>query len=338
MNFLYILQDLLNIPHMRTQLRLLRDLRSFTRIHYLSAALEAGILHSLKEQMTASELCSRLQIKRPQLLETFLDLGVALGDLQKDGPYYRIKNHDVDVLTRNDGDALAALIQEYASYHASVYQNLSQVLRGESLGSYLESYGTLIARSSRAFEPLIGGFVKRTIATHRPNNLLEVGCGSGIYLKYAHEGHPRLIGVAIDLNEDVVDYARRNLQHWGIDEHFHVLCADARALPVEVTRQSYDWISLYQNVYYFSPEERPNLFQQLSNLLAPGGVLAIVSLMRGHTPSVLDFDLILQSTSGCFPLPDLEQTEKELRSSNFKRVTRVRLMPGEPLFALLAYK
>ena len=333
----FMLRGMFGIKHIRTHLRLMRDFRSFLRIHFLSAALESGILQALDHPRSPDDLASRLGIQRRQLLETFLDLGVAVGDLRKVGPHYQLKSRDSRVLARGDGDALAALVQEYAAYHADVFQSLTAVLKGGPLGEYLEHYGTLIARSSRTLEPLIGNFVKQAVASHRPHHLLEVGCGSGIYLKYAHAAFPDLEGIAIDLNQEVVERARQNLEQWGIADRFQVLCADIRQLPAQAKR-TYDWISLYQNVYYFEPEERPRLYQLLGSLLEPNGVLAIISLMHGHTLSTLNFDLVLQSTSGCAPLPVLEQVIHDLRASGFDRVEHIRLMPGEPLYAVLGYK
>jgi hypothetical protein len=49
-----------------------------------------------------------------------------------------------------------------------------------------------------------------------------------------------------------------------------------------------------------------------------------------------NLDLVTRSTVGCAPLPNLEQLGLQLRQSGFDLVKTSQLMPGSPLYGLLA--
>lgn len=323
------------LPHLRARWQLLRDVAPFLRLQFLSFASESGLLQALRSPASRDDLIERLQVQRPDLLEVALDLGVALKELSRRDGRYAVQGGRSRALLHADGDPLAAMIQELLTYHGPVYQHLAGRLRGAPLGEYLEDTGTLIARSSRVVEPFIANFVRAVVGADRPVRLLEIGCGSGVYLRYAAEANARVTGVAIDLQESVVEQARANVQSWGISDRFAVVVGDIRHPPADVSGP-FDLITLHQNVYYFAPEERPDLFQRLRLWLAPQGVLALTSIIRGKTLAALDFDLALRSTLGCAALLELKELIAQLEESGFSQVRATRLMPLEPLYGVTA--
>lgn len=330
------LLTLLRTPHLRSVIQLRRDLQSFLRIHFLFAAFESGLLDALPAPASKVELQSRLGIQRPELFESLLEMGVALGELsyQHNG-YYYLKGPCAQALAARDGDPLVAFIQEYVSYHGSVYRHLAGRLKGEPLGDYLQDTGDLIARSSRVMEPLVANFVRQVVSANGPMHILEIGCGSGIYLRYAAEANPQLTGRAIDMQQQVAEQTRKNLATWGFGERFQILAGDIRRPPADITGP-FDLITLYNNIYYFTLEERIALFKTLLGWSNADGRLALVSVMRGNSIESANFDLVLQSTQGCAPLPALEELVKQLRASGFGRIRSEQLAPGELLYGVLA--
>ncbi|MEW6502190.1 MAG: methyltransferase domain-containing protein [Thermodesulfobacteriota bacterium] len=323
-------------PHALTQLRLARDLDPFLRLHFLYAASELGLLAELhKEPASPSALAKRIKAARPDFLALLLELGVATGELAMHAGRYSLRGQRARALGQPSGDALVALVQECIAYHGSVYRHLAERIKGAPLGDYLADKGALIARSSRTLEPLMQNFVTDTVARRRPARLLEIGCGSGVYLKYAATAYPPLRGMGIDLDQSVVQQARNNLVAWGIAERFTVMPADIRHAP-EALAGPFDFISLYNNLYYFTPEERPALFRQLHSRLAPGGTFAVVSLMRGKSAMTINFDLVLRSTVGCAALPAPEETMAQLKAAGFTAIEPVPLMPAADFHGILA--
>ncbi len=325
----------LRIPHLMQQLQVRRDLHAFLRVHFLYAALETGLLNLLRTPASKEEIKEQLAVQCPDLLDSFLDFGMHLGELGRDNGRYTLRGARSRVLAEPMGDPMAAFVQEYAHYHGSVYLNLPARLTGAPLGDYLEKTADLVARSSRILEPFMGNFVQSIVQTNRPMRLLEIGCGSGIYLRYAVAANDQITGIAIDMQEKAVRQTRRNLADWGIGHHFQVFTANIYDPPAEL-QGPFDLITLYNNIYYFPLEERVALFQTLRTLLAPDGALALVSMMQGKSMEAANFDLVLRSTVGGAPLPELNEVSRQLRDGGFTQIKQIRLMFGEPFFGIVA--
>lgn len=325
----------LRIPHLLQQLQVRRDLHAFLRVHFLHAALETGLLSLLRTPTAKEEINEQLAVQRSDLLDSFLDFGVHLGELKRENGRYTLQGARSRALAEIESDPMAAFVQEYAHYHGSVYLNLPARLTGAPLGNYLEKTADLVARSSRILEPFMGNYVQSIVRTNQPLRLLEIGCGSGIYLRYAVAANNQITGMAIDMQEKAVQQAQRNLVDWGIDHHFQVFTANIYDRPSDF-QGPFDLITLYNNIYYFPVEERVALFQTLRPLLASGGALALVSMMRGESLEAANFDLVLRSTLGGAPLPELHEVSRQLRDSGFTQIKQTRLMFGEPFFGILA--
>jgi cyclopropane fatty-acyl-phospholipid synthase-like methyltransferase len=165
--------------------------------------------------------------------------------------------------------------------------------------------------------------------------MLEVGCGTGIYLRYAAEANPHLSGVAIDVQPAVVERARENLRSWGVADRFEICVADVRR-PTAGMAGPFDLITLYNNVYYFAESERVALFRTFRSWLKPDGAFALVSTFRGRTFMSADLDLALRCTAGCTALPTLDALRGQLSDAGFSAIETRKLMPVEPLYGLLA--
>ena len=322
-------------PNLWARLQLYRDVQTGVRLQFLYFAVESGLLQALRAPISRDELVKQLGVKHSELLGVALDLGVALKELSLRDGRYAVTGRRARALLGPDGDTLAATIQEFVAYHGSVYQELAARLGGAPPGDYLDRFGTVIARSSRVLEPFIANFVKTTAKSSTPVRLLEIGCGSGIYLRYAAQANPQLTGIALDMERRVAEQALANLREWGLADRFKVLTGDIRQPPAEVAGP-FDLVTLHNNVYYFTPEERPTLFGRIRSWLAPGGALALTTLMRGTTLTALDFDLALRCTEGCTPLPEIAELTAQLRQGGFTTVEHSRLMPFEPLYSLTA--
>jgi SAM-dependent methyltransferase len=330
------LLTLLSQPHLRARMQLMGDSKGLARLYFLSSAQRSGILGELRRgPATAGHLAVELGIERPEVLSALLRLGVFLKELAIDGDRYRIAGARSRALVEEGGDAAAAMIEEMTTYYAAVFEDLPATLRGGSLGDYLESTSALVARSSRVLEPFLKEFVRQVVPPDRAMRLLEIGCGSGTYVRHAAERNPRLTGVAVDLREDVVRAASANLASWGVGERFRVIAADIRTPPDDLG-PPFDLVTLYNNIYYFDPAEWPELFRRIHGWLAPGGALALVSMMRGDTLGALGADVVFRCTQGLAPLPRLNNLTASLRVNGFREIESTKLIPGESVYGIVA--
>ncbi len=325
----------LRTPHGLAQWLMLRDVRPYLRVQFLLVAIESGLLRALRAPRTRDELVRDLGAARPDLLDSVLRLGVALKELAVRGGRYRLVGRRSRALAEETGDHLAAMVEEMTTYHASVYRELARRIRGAEPGRYLDDHAAVLARSSRVLEPFVGSYVRKLVRDRGAVRMLEIGCGSGVYLRYAAEANSSVRGVAIEVQPEVARQAAANLGAWGIGERFRVIAGDVRQPPPDI-EGPFDLVTLHNNIYYFAADERPALFGRLQSWLAPKGRLVVSSLMQGDTLAALDLDVALACTVGCTPLPDLDELLAQLRATPFTSVEPARLMPLEPLYGIVA--
>jgi predicted O-methyltransferase YrrM len=275
-----------------------------------------------------------MEVEAPDLLDALLKVGIALGEVRKSSGQYTIKGRRARAVTSREGDALQALILETFEYHGSVYDQLPDRLHGAPLGDYLPDTATIVARSSRVAEPFIAQFARDLVKRYQPATLLDIGSGTGIYVRHALDAAPALRAVAIDMQPAVVALAQKNFATWGIAERVTTRVADIRSTDLG-DDPPFDLVTLYNNIYYFRVEERQSLFKRLTELLAPHGVICVVSLTAGGTVLSADLDLTLRSTAGCAPLPKLSELKEELAGAGMKTVSVTRLIPLEPLYGVV---
>jgi hypothetical protein len=85
-----------------------------------------------------------------------------------------------------------ALAQEVAKLHHNLILETPEKLRTGLLWQLNDQDGELTARSSRALEAFLITAIDRTFVKHGSVKLLEIGCGSASYIKYAAEKNSSL--------------------------------------------------------------------------------------------------------------------------------------------------
>lgn len=319
-------------------LRLNRQAKGFFRLCFLAGALEAEILESLaRGPMNLDELCQGFP-EDPyfrQGLRAWLDMGVTLGELSLDSRGYRLSGACAKGLAKKRNDPAAAFLLEMLRLdHRLLTDTPRRMKRGEAW-TLDDQDGTIIARSSRLAEP----FIKEAIRRHFPKKgklrLLEVGCGSGIYMDYAASLNPELIALGLELQPDVAEEARKNLARWGSGGRTEVTDADVRELA---PRPLFDLASLYNNIYYFEEGERDDLLRRLCGFLKPGGKLLAVTACRGAGPVLSILDFWGEITRGCGPLPRPEDMKESMLRAGFSAVRAKSLIPGESYWSFCGVK
>jgi SAM-dependent methyltransferase len=313
-----------------------RDAAPLVRIHFLAVATDLGLLEELRRgPATAGELGARLAIGNPALWDAFLRLGAALGELRCRAGRWSLRGRRGKALAAPEADTMRAMVQEAVGYDAAVYAGLAAHLRGAPAGDYLGATGAVIARASRLVEPALAPWLRSLVAQRQPRRVLDVGCGTGIYLVHAATaGGPTLTGLGIDLDAGAVDLARQRLADARLAERFGVRHADVRTAGLPAA--SFDLVLLFQNIYYFADDERPDLLRRLRGLLAPGGALLLASLFAGRSLAAAHYDLLFRATAGCAPLPRRQQLDRQLRDAGFTTTRWVQLIPLESFHAVVA--
>jgi len=240
--------------------RAMGALTPFYRLSFAASAFTCSLVRLLADGPVPFEkIASRLAKDSGShgLLRAWLDLGVRVGELGRGARGYSLKGYS-RMIAAPERDPHAALFQEALSLHHDLIMNTpGKCARGEKWRPE-EHDGRLIARSSRLGEPVVMEAVDRTFPRKGKVRLLEIGCGSGVYIRHAAERNPSLTAVGIELSEQAAVYARDNIREWGLEGRVRIENADIRK---SAPAGGFDVATLHNNIYYFAEETRTDLEQ-----------------------------------------------------------------------------
>jgi SAM-dependent methyltransferase len=323
------------LPHKRAHALLARDYLGWVRVEFLGAASRLGLLAELITPRSTDELAEHLDVTEPALFEAFLEVGSAVGELAQQRGRWTLRGARGKALADPAVDGLAGISEELTFYDADVYDAVVRRLRGDVPGNYLPRHAAVVARASRAAEPLLRALLGHVVQARRLSRVLEVGCGSGVNLRHVGEASPEVSGCGIEVEPEVVALAKANLAAWDLDGRFDVREADVDDLPDDLAGP-WDLVVLAQNIYYFAPADRPALLARL-RALAPHGAVVIATALAGLGDAVAaNLDLVLQSTAGTYALPTADELRADLAAAGFTSIDERRLAPFQPLRAFVA--
>jgi len=321
----------------RGQLRLLlsatRLVQPYYRLVWLAAAARAGLLPRLADGPVSPTRLARdfaADAADSDGLQTWLDMGVTLRELACDEDGYRLSGFLARRLADPANDAIAAILEEIATLHHRLIFETPERLRQGRPFTLDDQDGVLIARSSRIVEPFLHEAIDDVLAPRGPVRLLEVGAGTGAHIRYAAERNLELTALGLELQPSVAELANANLREWGLAERARVDKGDVRDRTPEA---AFDLVTLHNNIYYFSVDERTALLHHLKRFLAPDGRLLLTTSCRGGSPTTQALDIWSANTVGCGRLPEVSELTAQLRAAGFDDVRSRRLMPGESFFA-----
>lgn len=310
------------------------------RASFLSAAASHGVLALLAERpRTLADVAASLapEARDASALEAWLQLGVRLGELERKRDGYALRSSFAKWLANPRNDAVAAALEECVRYHRDVLLEAPALFKAGRRLRLDDQDGSLIARSTRIVEPFIreaiDWFLEGEDKQGTSVRLLEIGCGSGIYVRYAAERNPWLTAVALELQPDVAEVARRNLEEWGLGNRAQVEHGDVR----EVTfGPEFDMATLHNNIYYFPVDERVALLRRVRSFLRPGGELLLTTACQGGNLGLEVLNLWFASADCGGRLPAADEMVAQLNAAGFTDVRARRLIPGDGLYAFRA--
>ncbi|CAB5152653.1 hypothetical protein D3OALGA1CA_4713 [Olavius algarvensis associated proteobacterium Delta 3] len=337
MNLRYTLSFLriLKIPGLYP---LMKDWQASIRINFIFAAYESGLLKALSQPCSRRNLVEKLQIKRLELFDALLEVGLATKELAVKNEKFFIKGKRSKAIANANGDMLAAIIQASVTYYSDAYKNAAARMYGEELGDNLNEIGEIVARFSKMTEPIIKDFIASLVRGKNHMSILDVGCGSGFLLRSVYELNSNVNGIGLDIDEAVVDQAKNNIKTWGLAEKFEIHHGNISSFSEKAG--PFDLISLINILYYFKEEDRFDLMNNLCERLAPNGILVIVMNFhsKGKDVAAANLNVVNNSLKGLTPLPDIDEIKSLLEQCGLSKIKIHQFMPGSSFLGLAAYK
>ena len=164
---------------------------------------------------------------------------------------------------------LEALYKEFVVHWSSALSILPELISGQSEKIVFDSemQDELISKASMASELFVWPFLKNKCRKNKWQRVLDIGCGEGLYLNKLLEHFPSLQGVGIEINPLVAERAQRKSQPLG--DRLKIICGDALNPSQDIG--TFDVCLLNNNIYYFSPEQKVSLLNNLKRFFNPWG-------------------------------------------------------------------
>ncbi|THB68546.1 MAG: SAM-dependent methyltransferase [Desulfovibrio sp.] len=304
-----------------------RETNRFYRASFLSGLLAQPFAGTLTEtSMSLAEIARELDLDpdSPEL-EAWLDMGVSLGVLRRRKGKYAVKSRLARKLIQGPQSWQAYFrIRVEVFYHYFV-ATPGKLVQGERF-SLDDSHGELYAQSSRTVEPVLLDVARNTgCAEPGPCALLEVGCGSGVYIQAACEANPELFVVGLELQPSAAALAKRNIQAWGLGGRATI---EQTGLMDYSGPSRHDIVTLHNLIYYFPLQDRPKAMSHVYSLLKPGGKVILSTLLRSRFPSIQAMHLWSSMNQGCGPLPHAGEIPELLKEAGFLSIESQELIPG----------
>jgi len=310
-------------------------LNSFYKLTWLSAAGEAGLLRRLASAPATFDALAEFFAASGQgreALEAWLQVGVRLKLLKLEPSGYKLQGLALR-LAQPKNDAALAFAEEVVGLHHKLLTGTLPKLRSGELFTLADQDGELIARSSRILEAFQAEALRQTFPVTGAVRLLEIGCGSGVYLRYAARHNPALTALGLELQPAVAEVARTSLRAWGLENRVQIENGDIRA---KTPGEPFDIATLYNNIYYFPVAQRVALLEHVGTFLQPGGFLLLTTCCQGGSLGTEALNLWGAATRDCGRLPSEAEMIGQLRQAGFGKVSAMNLIPGDRFLAFHA--
>ncbi len=310
--------------------------KPFYKVSYLAGAKQCGLLDLLSDASRTFDDLADVYCqddKAREALRAWLQLGVRLGFLNLKDRSYSLKGLALK-MALPENDATLALAQEVATLHHKLILDTPAKLRDKALWQLEDQDGALTARSSRALEVFQHAAIDESFPKAGAVRLLEVGCGSACYIRYAAKRNPSLRALGLELQPDVAELARSNIKEWGLSERVAIEVGDIRNRP---SVREFDIVTLYNNIYYFPVDERPDLLRHLRGFIKPGGFLLLTTCCQGGNLGIEVLNLWGAATATGGRLPSVAEMQEQLSAAGYENIRAVRLIPGDGFYAFRAH-
>ncbi|SDM65130.1 Predicted O-methyltransferase YrrM [Geodermatophilus siccatus] len=316
-------------------LRAARDGLAAVRLAVGAAGLSTGVLECLRDgPADTASVRAQLGLDDAGLLEPWLRVLQAHGLVRASAGGWSLSRRGRRLL---DDAVLRGAYEGFAGFHTGLYRELPSQLRGGPPRRDVAERGETIAQLTRAMEPVLHEVLGTAVREVRPARVLDVGCGAGQNLAAMLAAAPAAEGTGIEVDEAVADIAERLLARRGLRGRTRVLRGDVLALAAGGEAGGpYDLALLANVVYYLPLAERVRLFRAVAGLLSEGGALLVTTTAATPDPFSRHFDLLLRAQGEGMELPEVEPLRQQLAEAGLRPAPARRLVPGQPLVAVLA--
>ena len=126
------------------------------------------------------------------------------------------------------------------------------------------------------------------------DGVLDAACGPGNFTReFARAVGPSGLAIGMDVSDTMLARAVRDTREAGVD-HAGYVRADAVEMPFRP--QTFDAVCCFAALHFFSEPMRA--LDRMTEVLTPGGRIAILTSVRGRTAPLRTFESLVEARSG----------------------------------------
>lgn len=242
----------------------------------LAAGVELGLFEVLAETpMTLEELSQRLKLK-PLATRVLVSALTAIGFLEQDGDRYR---NGAEAQTFLSGQGPADLRSAIRYWDRISYPNWLNYQKVLETGESLDTYDKFTDEQSEIYRICVEAFtiasamaLSDTYDFSRHKRILDIGGGTGSFLKVLLQHHPELQATLFELPKTARS-AGKLLSEAGLADQINIVEGDffKDALP-----GGHDLLMLNNILHNFSPEDGQRILEVVRQAADRGATLLIV--------------------------------------------------------------
>jgi SAM-dependent methyltransferase len=327
-----IVRSLVRVPDSVAHGLLVKDVNAWIRVEFLGVMARTGLAEALRRPRTLEELLEETGLSDRDLLEALLALGLSLRELRFRNRRYRARGRRLRAITGSSPD-LRGVVEELAVYGNRVYAAMDSHLRGAPPVAYDADCGAAIAASSRSAEPILGPAVRAVTRSETPQRVLDIGCGSGAYLRHMLEAAPTATGLGIDRDAGAIRVASDLLDPLRAVRRCELRQGDIEELAEEIGE--FDLVTLLNNIYYWPSEHRSDILRTIRKVVAADGVLMLATATtKGHAFN-RHLDLMVRVTASSHRLPTREEISIDLADAGYVDIETIEPVPKTGLLVAI---
>ncbi|TLS37867.1 class I SAM-dependent methyltransferase [Pseudalkalibacillus caeni] len=279
-----------------------------------------NLFDAFSKGLTVQEAAEKRDVDQ-LLLGRWVDVGVAIGHL-KQGRKGKVKSKRSlrKYLSKKSEDSVGIVLKEMMELHIPSLMKYPDLLTGHTKITYIDDdFAETVAETSTFIEQFAFPKINKWIKKNNVTSIVDFGCGHGGYLARISEKHKNMNLTGVEKNEEVCKEAANRINaSSGTGNELKIYQSDITEWSWNGTR--FDMVMMNNLLYYFSPEQRENLFLKAKELTGDKGSLVIISPLddpsHGHAFSAA-FNSFMSAHKNLYPLPTLNEIRRLATRTGF---------------------
>lgn len=329
--------------------RLLEMMTAFKSTYLLRTAVRLGVFDALAAGPADPDDVAAMLRTDARGTRVLLRALAAASLLKADGEQFTLPEGAPELLVTSSPQYAGGIVDVAASdWEWDAMRDLAAVVRnggtlldtnGESADfPYWTDFATHLTFATRPGAAFVADTVLPWAKERESLDVLDVGCGHGLFGFALAEGDPRATVTCLDW-PSVLDVTRQHAERAGLGDRVDYLPGDA--FDVEPDRE-YDVVILGNFLFQFSARRCVELVRRLAARLRPGGLLVVVGFTTENGPPAADYhahmlNLLMLAWTREGELHSTAMYRKILASAGLRAVETAQ-RPGLPLRIVLGHQ